>query len=117
MNASDRAAPTTEARTPEEWRFVGSEAWRGADVRGRILRPMGNGFVMLTDEDEKSFAPVKVGLDGKIENDPSLKDDVSAAIGSLAFCRPVPPGVYRCTSSGRDGREAVIPEIPIGAPL
>jgi hypothetical protein len=108
-------APSPLAKTPEERVFVGTPGWRDAVVRGGIPRPDGRGFVMLTDTGEQSFSPAKIAPGGKIEPDPSLKDDVSAALGALAFCRQTPIGVFRCM--GHDGREAVIPEIPIGAPL
>jgi hypothetical protein len=110
-------APSPLAKMPEERVFVGTPGWRDAVVRGRILRPDGRGFVMLTDMGEQSFSPAKIAPGGKIEPDPSLKDDVSAALGALAFCRQTPIGVFRCTALGHDGREVVIPELPIGAPL
>jgi hypothetical protein len=106
-----------EPVTPEERSFVATPGWKGAVVRGRIERAEGNGFVMLTDTGEQSFSPAKIGAGAKIEFDPSLKDDVSAALGALAFCRQTPIGVFQCTALGHDGREAVIPEIPIGSPL
>jgi hypothetical protein len=107
-------APTT----PEERTFVATPGWKGAVVRGRIERAEGNGFVMmLADGSETSFSPVRIAPGGKIEPDPSLKDDVSAVLGALAFCRQTPIGVFRCTALGHDGREAEIPEISIGRPL
>jgi hypothetical protein len=110
-------ATTPSPTTPEERSFVATPGWKGAVVRGRIERAQGNGFVMLTDTGEQSFSPAKIAPGGKIEPDPSLKDDVSAALGALAFCRQTPIGVFQCTALGHDGREAVIPEISVGAPL
>jgi hypothetical protein len=51
---------------------------------------------------------------GKIEPDPSLKDDVPNAIGALARCNQLPIGTYACVALGHDGREALIPEFPVG---
>jgi hypothetical protein len=105
------------ARTPAEQSFTSTEDWRGADVRGRILREDRNGFILATDQGEKPFYPAKIGAGGKVEFDPSLKDVVTPFLGSLAFCRPTPIGVYQCTALAHDGREVAIPEVPIGAPL
>ena len=111
-------AATPAPATPEERSFVATPGWKGAVVRGRIERAEGNGFVMmLADGSETSFSPVKVAPGGKIEPDPSLKDDVSNAIGALARCNQLPIGTYACVALGHDGREALIPEIPVGAPL
>ena len=111
-------ATTPAPTTPEERSFVATPSWKGAVVRGRIERAQGNGFLMmLADGSETSFSPVKVAPGGKIEPDPSLKDDVSNAIGALARCNQLPIGTYACVALGHDGREAVIPEIPIGSPL
>jgi hypothetical protein len=106
------AAPTAEARTPEERRFVGTEAWRGADVRGRILRPDGNGFVLATDAGEQSFFPARISAGGKLETDESMKDVVSGLLNDLAYCRPSQSGLYQCVAL-HEGRETPIPEIPI----
>ena len=111
-------ATTPTPTTPEERSFVATPGWKGAVVRGRIERAEGNGFVMmLADGSETSFSPVKIAPGGKIEPDPSLKDDVSNAIGALARCNQLPIGTYACVALGHDGREALIPEIPVGAPL
>jgi hypothetical protein len=109
--------PSPLARTPAEQSFTSTEDWRAADVRGRILREDRNGFILATDEGEKPFYPAKIGVGGKVEFDPSLKDVVTPFLGSLAFCRPTPIGVYQCTALAHDGREVAIPEVPIGAPL
>jgi hypothetical protein len=106
-------APTT----PEERSFVATPGWKGAVVRGRILGPDGNGFVMQTDDGEKSFYPAKVGADGKIKPNPTMKDVVTASIGALAYCRQTPTNAYACTALGRDGQEVEIPQVPIGEPL
>jgi hypothetical protein len=100
-----------EARTPEERRFVGT---RGADVRGRILRPDGNGFVLATDAGEQSFYPAKVEAGGKLETDESRKDVVNGLLNDLAYCRPSQSGLYQCVAL-HEGRETPIPEIPIVA--
>ena len=111
------ATPSPLARTPQEEGFTTTPAWRGAIVKGRILRADGLGFVMQTDEGEKSFFPARVGVDGKIEPNPSMRDDVRQALGHLAYCRQTPTTAYQCTALGRDGREVEIPQIPIGDPL
>jgi hypothetical protein len=105
------------ARTERERAFASSPEWSAADVRGRILREDRNGFILATDEGEKPFYPAKIGVGGKVEFDPSLKDVVTPFLGSLAFCRPTPIGVYQCTALAHDGREVAIPEVPIEAPL
>jgi hypothetical protein len=86
-------------------------------VRGRILRPDGSGFVLLTDEGEKGFYPAKIGSDGKIEANPAMRDDVSRVLGRLGFCRQTPTSAYACTALGHDGREVEIPQVPVGEPL
>jgi hypothetical protein len=77
-------AATPAPTTPEERSFVATPGWKGAVVRGRIERAQGNGFVLLTDEGEKSFYPAKVGADGKVKPNPTMKDVVTASIGALA---------------------------------
>lgn len=109
-------ATSPAPRSPEERRFVATEGWQGAIVRGRILREDRNGFVLLTDEGEKPFYPAKIGADGKIEVDASVKDDVAPFIDNLGYCRPLPVGTYECRAL-HDGREVVIPQVPVGAPL
>jgi hypothetical protein len=104
-------------RSPEERSFESTPGWKGAVVRGRIVRPDANGFVLLTDAGETGFYPVKLGANGKIEPDFSVRDVVDSVIGALARCNQLPIGTYACTALGHDGREALIPEIPIGAPL
>ena len=54
-------AATPAPRSPEERSFVESEGWREAVIRGRILRPDKNGFVLLTDDGEQSFYPARIG--------------------------------------------------------
>jgi hypothetical protein len=108
--------PAPTPITPEERRFVGTEGWRDAVIRGRILREDRNGFVLLTDEGEKPFYPAKIGADGKIEVDASVKDGVAPFIDNLGYCQPLPVGTYECRAL-HDGREVVIPQVPVGAPL
>jgi hypothetical protein len=105
--------PSAEARTPAEQRFAETPGWRGAIVRGRILRELGLGFVMATDHGEQSFAPAKVGASGEVEADGSMKDLVADFIGDLAFCSPSPSGLYRCVAL-HGGKEVVIPEVATG---
>ena len=100
-------------RSSEERTLEGSEAWRGADVRGRILRPDHNGFVLMTDSGEQSFYPARIGADGKAEADESMKDVVNGLLNDLAYCRPQ-GGLYQCVAL-HEGRETPIPEIPIVA--
>ena len=109
-------ATTPAPRSPEERAFVGTEGWRAAVIRGRIVREDRNGFVLLTDEGEKPFYPAKTGADGKIEVDASVKDGVAPFIDSLGYCLPLPVGTYECKAL-HNGREAVIPQVPVGAPL
>lgn len=105
-------ATSPAPRSPEERRFVATEGWQGAIVRGRILREDRNGFVLLTDEGEKPFYPAKIGAGGKIEVDASLKDAVAPFINNLGYCRPLPVGTYECRAL-HDGREVVIPQAPL----
>jgi hypothetical protein len=107
-------APTPT--TPEERAFVGTEGWRDAVIRGRILREDGNGFVLQTDAGPTGFYPAKIGPGGKLEFDPSVKDVVASFIGDLGYCRKLPIGTYACTAL-HDGRETAIAQAPIGAPL
>jgi hypothetical protein len=110
------ASPSPLAKTPKE-RFTGMEEWRDADARGRILREDRNGFVLQTDEGEKAFYPAKIGANGKVEPNTAAKDVVAGLIGALAFCRPMPPGVFECIALRHDGTEVVIKQVPVGEPL
>lgn len=101
-------APTT----PAEKAFVGSNGWREAVIRGRIVREDHNGFVMLTGEGEQSFFPAKVTPSGKIELDPSTADRVEDLLGDLGYCRPLPTGVYECIAL-HGGVEVPIRQTPI----
>ncbi len=83
-------------------------------IRGRILRPDGNGFVLMTDAGEQSFYRAQIGFDGKIEFNPAAKDLVEPLIGDLARCNKLPVGTYTCVAA-HQGREIVIPQVPIGA--
>jgi hypothetical protein len=49
------APPALAPRSSAEKTFEGSKEWGNADVRGRILRPDGNGFVMMTETGAQSF--------------------------------------------------------------
>ena len=99
------------ARTPAERKFVDTEGWRGADIRGRILRPDENGFVMQTDEGEKSFYPAKLDAAGKVESNEGMKDVVAPYLGELAYCRPSQIGTYFCVAL-HAGKEVPIPQVP-----
>lgn len=105
-------AATPAPSTPEEKAFVGTEGWRDAIIRGRILRPDHNGFVLMTDEGEQSFYPARTGANGKIELDPSVEDDVTSYLNDLGYCRKLPVGTYQCMAL-HDGREAPIQQTPI----
>jgi hypothetical protein len=105
-------APTT----PQERAFEGTPGWKEAVIRGRILRPDANGFVLATDNGETGFYPAKIGAGGKIEPDPSVRDVVTPFIGALARCNQLPIGTYQCVAL-HDGRETAIAQAPIGAPL
>ena len=107
-----RRRPTLAPRTSEERTFEGGEAWRGADVRGRILRANRNGFDMMTDEGEQSYFPAMIGADGKAEADESRKYVVDGLLNDLAVCRPSSSGLFQCVAL-KAGREVVIPEVPI----
>jgi hypothetical protein len=106
------AAPTPMARTPAEERFVETEGWKGAVIRGRILRPDKNGFVLLTDEGEQGFYPATLDAAGKIEPNPSVEDRVENVINDLGYCRKQPIGTFNCTAL-HDGREVEIQQEPI----
>ena len=108
------AAAPLVPRTSEERTLEGSDAWKGADVRGRILRPDRNGFVLAGEAGEQSFYPARLGADGKPEADEGMKDVVSGLLNDLAFCRPSPSGLYQCFAL-HAGRSVVIPEIPVSA--
>jgi hypothetical protein len=105
-------APTT----PKERAFEGTPGWKEAVIRGRILRPDANGFVLATDNGETGFYPAKIGTGGKIEPDPSVRDVATPFIGALARCNQLPIGTYQCVAL-HDGRETAIAQAPIGAPL
>jgi hypothetical protein len=105
------------AHTPEERSFTSTDDWRAADVRGRIVREIGNGFVLATeDHGEQEFDPAKIGSDGKAEPNLAVKDVVTGLIGDLAYCRPRPAGVFNCVAL-HDGREVAIAQAPVGRPL
>ena len=106
------AAPALAPRSSAERSFEGSKEWDNADVRGRILRASGNGFVMMTEAGEQSFFPSRLGADGKPENDESMRDDVHGLLGDLAICRPTPNKLFQCVAL-RGDREIIIPEFPI----
>jgi hypothetical protein len=99
-------------RSPEERAFVGTEGWKDAVIRGRILRPDRNGFILMTDDGEQGFYPAKLGADGKPEPNLSVKDVVVAFIDDLGYCRKLPIGTYQCTAL-HEGREIVIEQAPI----
>ena len=104
--------PTPLARSPAEERFTSSEGWRDAVIRGRILRPDHNGFVLMTDSGEQSFYPAKIGADGKPELDPSTEDIVAPFIGDLARCNKLPVGTFACVAL-HEGQEVFIQQTPI----
>jgi hypothetical protein len=106
-------APTNSA----ERAFEGTKGWSEAVIRGRILRPDHNGFVLMTDAGEQGFYPAKIGAGGKIEPNPSVRDVVTSFIGALARCNQLPTGAYACVALGHDGRETAIAQAPIGAAL
>jgi hypothetical protein len=110
--ALSSAAP----RDDVERRWEKSPGWAGAVVKGRVEGPTGNGFFLrLPDGSQRPFYPVRIDQNG--EPDPTVRDDVSAAIGRLAECRQVPNTSYTCVSLGRDGSETIIPVVPVGDSL
>ena len=110
---SPPAASTSKPRTPAETRLVGSPEWRGADVRGRIVRADQNGFVLATEDGgETGFYPAKLGADGKPERNESMTDVIDPYLSDLACCRPSENGTYLCVAL-HEGREVPIPQIPI----
>jgi hypothetical protein len=114
---SRRCVATSPApTTPQERAFEGTPGWKEAVIRGRILRPDANGFVLATDNGETGFYPAKIGAGGKIEPDPSVRDVVTPFIGALARCNQLPIGTYQCVALDH-GRETAIAQAPIGRPL
>ena len=104
--------PAPLARTPAEEQFVGTESWRDAVIRGRILRPDHNGFVLMTDAGEQSFYSAKIGAGGKIEPNLSVEDNVTPDIGDLARCNKLPIGTFACVAL-HEGQEVFIRQTPI----
>ena len=66
----------------------------------------------MIDAGERSFYPAKIGTDGKIENDLSVEDAVSAFLNDLAYCRPLANGTYLCVAE-HQGHEVTIRQVPI----
>ncbi len=89
-------APPKTPASPAEKSFEESEGWKDAVIRGRILRPDGNGFVLMTDAGEQSFFPARIGAGGRIEPDPAVEDAVGPFINDLGYCRKMPAGTYIC---------------------
>ena len=104
--------PAPLARTPAEERFTGTKDWSEAVIRGRILRPDRNGFVLMTDSGEQGFYPARIGADGKPELDPSSEDIVAPFIGDLARCNKLPVGIFACVAL-HGGDEVFIRQTPI----
>jgi hypothetical protein len=100
-------ATSPAPRSPEEKAFVGTEGWRDAVVRGRILRQDGNGFVLMTDAGEQSFYPARIGADGKPELNLSIEDIVAPYISDLGYCRRLPVGTFECVAL-HEGQEVFI---------
>ena len=66
------------AHNPAERRFVETPEWKGAIVRGRILREDGNGFDLATEDGgQTSFYPARLNAVGKVEDDEGMKDVVA----------------------------------------
>ena len=106
-------APALAPRSREERALEGSEAWRGADVRGGFLRADKNGFDLVgEDGSEIFFSPAKIGPGGKIEPDEGVKDVVTPYLSDLAYCRPSQIGTYLCVAL-HEGKEVPIPQVPI----
>jgi hypothetical protein len=106
-------ASATAPRTPTERRFEQSEEWKGAIIKGRILREQPpNGFVVGADAGEIPFFPAKLGPNGP-EPNPSMKDDMTGLIGLLGLCRKTPVNLFECVAVGKDGTETVIPQTPM----
>ena len=99
-------------RSPEERAFTGTEGWRDAVIRDRILRPDHNGFVLMTDSGEQSFYPARIGADGKHEANPSVEDVVAPYISDLGYCRRLPVGTFECVAL-HGGQELFIRQTPI----
>jgi hypothetical protein len=102
-------------RTPEERAFVGTEGWKDAVIRGRILRPDRNGFILATDDGEQGFYPARIGADGKPEPNPGVKDVVDAFMDDLGYCRKLPIGTFECVAL-HAGQEVFIEQTPIERP-
>lgn len=107
---------TAAPRSPEERAFVGTGEWRDAVVRGRIARADKNGFVVATDTGEEfGFWPARLNAVGKLELNPSQKDQVEGLLDDLVRCNRQPNRTYRCFAL-HDGREVLVPQKPIGRP-
>jgi hypothetical protein len=112
--AANPPSPLSDApRSPAEHKFKDSPEWRGADVRGRIVRADQNGFVLATEDGgETGFYPARLGADGKPERNESMTDVVDPYLSDLAYCRPSENGTYLCVAL-HGGREVPIPQVPI----
>jgi hypothetical protein len=115
-----RETPSASAIAPRssvERHFEASPEWRGAVIRGRIIRAAPpNGMLIDTENGEAPFYPARAGAAGP-EIDSTMLDDITGLEGRLAICRQIPNKTYICVSLAPDGREAVIPQRPIGEPL
>jgi hypothetical protein len=114
-------SPALAPRNPTERHFEAGRVWKGAIIRGRILREAPpNGFVLATDAGEAPFYPARAGSDGAPpEVDPTKRDDITGLEGRLALCRETPSKTYLCVSLSPSGAEELIPQrpMPVGEPL
>jgi hypothetical protein len=114
------AAPTTPM---SETQFKNTPDWKDADIRGRILRTQGNGFIVKKDDgSEEGWVPSKVdpttqravrNAKGDPIDDPNRHYDITGRVGDLVTCHPVSwdPGTSICDSL-TNGVESHIPIVP-----
>ena len=117
---SDPSADASPApRNPAESRFEATPGWKASIIKGRILRPDKNGFILATEDGETGFYPANVNPNGSVVDAPSMRDDVSGLLNDLTFCReqprPTDKKFFVCSVLLPDGTETTIKQAPIGS--
>jgi hypothetical protein len=106
MKPVEIPVPRVEAAPQSKEAFVASPEYRMAELSGRIAGAYENGFRF---EDGQTFSPARI-VNGRIEPNASVFDDVSELIGAPAYCAPQPNGLYVCRA-WREGFGVV--DIPV----